>query len=315
MKNKLPLGLALTMLLVVCFVCVSCGSYADQEERADISVVTTAFPAYDFARQITGGEAQIIMLLPPGAEIHSFEPSPQDMIQIKDCDVFLWIGGQSETWVERVLSSMDTENMRILSMLDCVDLVEEEIVEGMQDDGKAEGIEYDEHVWTSPKNAARIVEQMRDLLAEVDPANADEYRSNAEAYLLRLTALDAALQAVVDSAARKTIVFADRFPFRYFAAAYGLTYYAAFPGCSTESEPSLKTLAFLYDMVRTEGIPVVFYMELSNERMADAICEDTGAKKRLLHSCHNVAKSDFEAGVTYLELMTNNVDALKEALW
>jgi len=285
-------------------------------------------------RQITGGNANITMLLPPGGESHFFDPTARDILTIRDCDVFVSVGGENEAWVERVLSSMDTEDMLILTLLDAVELLEEEIVEGMEhdhdhddddehdeDDDHDEDhdhdheIEYDEHVWTSPKNAKRILAYLRDALAELDPANADAYQSNAAAYIAQLDALDAAFREVVDNAVRDTLVFGDRFPFRYFAAEYGLSYYAAFPGCSTSTDPTPRTLVFLIDKVKSEEIPVVFHIELSSEKVADLICQDTGAKKLLLHSGHNVTKSDFESGITFVELMTRNVDTLKEALW
>jgi zinc transport system substrate-binding protein len=208
--------------------------------------------------------------------------------------------------------------MKIVTLMDCVELVEEELVAGMEEEEEeadGEGApEYDEHVWTSPKNAKLIVQRLSDALGGIDGANADAYGQNAEAYLAKLDGLDAQFQAVVDNAARKTIVFGDRFPFRYFTDAYGLDYFAAFPGCSTETEPSAATVAFLIDKIRAEEIPAVFHIELSNERMADTISEATGAKVLLLHACHNVSKADFESGESYLSLMGRNVESLKEAL-
>jgi zinc transport system substrate-binding protein len=289
-------------------------------DNAKISIVTTIFPPYDFARVIAGDKAEIAMLLPPGSESHSFEPRPQDIIKIQNSGVFIHVGGESDAWVNDILKSIDKPKMKVITLMDCVETVEEEIVEGMQEeedkkDGEGEeGPEYDEHVWTSPRNAKLIVRKISETLREADPANADVYQKNTEAYLSQLDTLDAKFKGVVDSAARKTIVFGDRFPFRYFADAYGLKYFAAFPGCATETEASAKTVAFLIDKIKKEKIPVVFHIELSNEKMANTIGEATGAKARLLHSCHNVTKADFESGKTYLEFMTANVDALREAL-
>jgi zinc transport system substrate-binding protein len=211
--------------------------------------------------------------------------------------------------------------------MDCVDVLEEEIVGNMQDDEDTAGntgqhsddsmagkLEYDEHVWTSPRNAKLIVTKISAALCEVDAANAATYRAHTTAYLDALDRLDAKFKAVVDTAARKTIVFGDRFPFRYFADAYGLQYDAAFPGCSSESEASARTVKGLIDKINAEKIPVVFHIELSNEKMAQSISEATGAKVVLLHACHNISKEDFEAGKTYLDLMGANVDALKGAL-
>ncbi|MDR2504878.1 MAG: metal ABC transporter substrate-binding protein [Oscillospiraceae bacterium] len=291
---------------------------AVQAESADKpTVVATIFAPYDFARVIAGGLADVKMLLPPGSESHSFEPTPRDIITIQNSDVFIYVGGESDDWISSILSSMDTSDMRIVTLMDCVEAVEEELVEGMEaeEEGEEEEeAEYDEHVWTSPRNAMMIADKLAAALIEADPANAKAYRANADAYLLELDALDAAFREVVDGAARKTIVFGDRFPFRYFADAYGLSYFAAFPGCSTETEPSAATIKFLIDKINDEQIPVVFHIELSNGRMADAISESTGAAVRLLHSAHNVTKADFEAGITYLSIMQANIEALREAL-
>jgi zinc transport system substrate-binding protein len=282
-----------------------------------INVVSTIFPPYDFVRAIAGDRVNLTMLLPPGAESHSFEPTPQDIIRVQNSDIFIFVGGESDAWVEGILDSMDTSGMEIVTFMDCVEVVEEEIVEGMQEEEEEEeeGAEYDEHVWTSPRNAKLITQKIADVLKQRDPANAAEYERNTAAYLAKLTELDASFQKVIDGAKRKTMVFGDRFPFRYFADAYGLSYFAAFPGCSTETEASAATIAFLINKIRAEGIPVIFHIELSNEKIADVICEETGAKKLLLHAVHNVSKRDFERGANYYDLMSQNVKNLQEALY
>lgn len=279
-----------------------------------LSVVTTVFPAYDFTREIAGSAVSVSILLPPGAESHSFEPTPQDIIRIQNSALFICVGGESESWVERVLSSMDTSRMRIVRMMDCVQTLEEEMVEGMQAEDEEEELAYDEHVWTSPRNAIGIVEQITAALAALDTQNAAVYQQRAAAYRTELVALDTAFRDAVASGTRKTIVFGDRFPFRYLAEEYGLSYFAAFPGCSTETEASAGTVAFIIRKIREEHIPVIFHIELSNERMADMISEETGAAKRLLHACHNISKREFDQGYTYLELMNQNVINLREAL-
>jgi zinc transport system substrate-binding protein len=281
-----------------------------------INVTTTNFPPYDFARQIAGDKVNLTMLLPPGSESHSFEPSPRDIITIQNSDIFIYTGGESDDWIDRILQSMNTDNMKIIAMIDMVEAVEEEIVEGMEEeDDEGEEIAYDEHVWTSPSNVILIVQAITDLLCEADSANADFFKQNAATYIKEMELLDAAFTELVSGAKRNTIVFADRFPFRYFADAYGLIYFAAFPGCSTETEPSAATVAFLIDKIRAERIPVVFHIELSNERMANTIRDETGAKKLLLHSCHNMSKRDFDSGLGYLEIMKGNIKNLKEALY
>ncbi|MDR0601206.1 MAG: metal ABC transporter substrate-binding protein [Treponema sp.] len=194
-------------------------------------------------------------------------------------------------------------------------MTKNELVAEMIGHDHEEEAEYDEHVWTSPKNAKLIVQRIAGVLEQRDPANAAAYARSTESYLAKLTALDNAFQNVVNGARRKTFIFGDRFPFRYFADAYGLSYFAAFPGCSTETECSAATIAFLVDKVRAERIPVVFHIELSNEKIADTICEETGAKKLLLHAVHNISKRDFDRGENYYDLMTRNVQNLKEALY
>jgi zinc transport system substrate-binding protein len=184
-----------------------------------------------------------------------------------------------------------------------------------EEEEEEEGIAYDEHVWTSPSNAKRMVEKISAVLCAADPANAGFYRTNTDSYIKELDGLDADFKSVTDAAKRRTLVFGDRFPFRYFADAYDLDYFAAFPGCSTETECSAATVAFLIDKVNEEKIPVVFTIEFSNGNIADAICEATGAQKRLLHSAHNVSRDELAAGVTYLEIMKRNAVTLQTALW
>jgi len=302
----------------VLFSVIGCkrGRSTARNPNGKINVTTTIFPPYDFVRQIAGDKVNLNMLLPPGSESHSFEPSPRDIITVQNSDIFIYVGGDSDNWIDRILQSMNTDNIRILAMMNAVEVVEEETVEGMEEEEEEEEeVAYDEHVWTSPRNAILIVKAITELLCEADSANADFYRQNSSTYIKSLEELDAEFTKIVAGAKRKTIVFGDRFPFRYFADAYGLSYFAAFPGCSTETEPSAATVAFLINKIRDEKIPVVFHIELSNERMADTISAETGAKKLLLHACHNVSKKDFEAGLGYLDFMRRNTESLRQALY
>jgi zinc transport system substrate-binding protein len=318
------ISFVLTALLVLAAAGCGNNSAPDTGTNGKLNIVATTFAPFDFARAVTGGQADVAMLLSPGVESHSYEPTPQDIISIQNCDVFVYVGGDSDEWVRGILDSMDTSRMKIVTLMDCVEVVEEELVEGMEDEehdhetegeeGEEEAPEYDEHVWTSPKNAKLIVQKLLETFRAADGENAARYEENTANYLSELDALDAKFQAVANAAARRTIIFGDRFPFRYFADAYGLDYYAAFPGCSTETEPSAATVAFLIDKVNSERIPVVFHIELSNEKVVETISEETGAKVLLLHACHNVSKDDFENGENYLSLMAQNVENLKEAL-
>jgi zinc transport system substrate-binding protein len=311
------------VLIIVFIVFILIVFFARKTKKADIdngklNIVVTIFPQYDFIRQIAKENVNLSMLLSPGAEPHSYEPTPKDIIEIQNSDIFIYVGGESDEWVRQILESIpDKKDRRIIALMDLVKPVKEEIVEGMQEeDDEEEGDgEYDEHVWTSPKNAQKIVKALSDILQSKDPANATMYEKNAQDYIKRIQDLDDSFKDIVKNAKRKTIVFGDRFPFRYFADEYGLEYFAAFPGCSNETEANPNTIAFLIDKVKAEKIPVVFYIEFSNEKIADIICESANAKKLLLHSVHNVSKKDFDNGTSYLELMEKNTLNLKEALW
>ena len=503
MKNTFQFCLVAVLALACLSACNSSDKRVTADDSEKLSVVTTIFPQYDFTRQIVGDKADVTMLLKPGAESHSYEPTPQDIKTIQNCDLFIYTGGENDVWVDDILNSMGAQKPDTLRLIDCVPTVNEEIVEGMEhghdhdhgeiveseikdrplsdfagdfqsvlpyfEDGtldeyiteKAEeneksfdemkqeflekrksdyntlsiqgntvffhtssgtvsteyeyqgfqtvkdddgditsvwytfktktsapgapvylafndhgtgadsheeheeheeeiahfhlrygnesvkalmdvenwaptfyagdatadeikealaghshehGEETDEHVWTSPKNAIEIVDKITSLVCGKDQNNADTYEKNSADYKKQLEQLDASFREVVNSAKRKTILFGDRFPFRYFADEYGLSYYAAFTGCSTETEASAATVAFLTDKVKEEQLPVVFIIELSNGKIADSICEATGAKKMTLYSCHNVTKDQMEDGATYLSMMTENVDSLCAAL-
>ena len=292
---------------------------AASSEAAKLKVIATIFPQYDFMRAIAGDSVELTMLLRPGTESHTFDPTPRDIKRIAACDLFIHVGGTSDEWARNILASLPPESrgrVRVVSLIDIVEPVEEKLVEGMQEEEEEDGDEpeYDEHVWTSPKNAARIVTALTDILCEMDGANAAAYRANSAAYLARLGELDKKFSDIAQNAKRRVMIFGDRFPFRYFADEYGLEYYAAFPGCSTDTEASAATIAFLIDKVKAEKIPVVLYREFSNEKIALAIGEGTGAKAALLHSCHNITSDEFSSGATYLELMARNAEILREAL-
>jgi len=317
-RSKSFLWIVPVVLLILFGACLgSCRRARPVRIEGKINVTSVIFPTYDFVRVIAGDKVNLVMLLPPGSESHSYEPSPRDIITIRESDLFIYPGGENAKWVDRILESMDgtKAKMKILKLMDLVDAVEEEIVEGMEDDDGADTPALDEHVWTSPGNAKIIVAAIAETLCDLDNANADFYRKNAADYCSLLDELDASFKSVVKGAKRNTIIMGDRFPFRYLADAYGLEYFAAFPGCSAETEPSAATVAFLINKVKAENIPVVFHLELSNEKMADTIKEATGVKKLLLHSGHNVTRKEFDSGVNYLDLQKANVVNLKEALW
>lgn len=315
---RVCLALCLALALAV-----PCGAFAEkpQPDSQRLTLLATIFPAYDFARQLACDTADVRMLLPPGSESHSYEPSPQDIIAIQEADLFLYTGGESDHWVEEILGSLGDSAPRTFRLTDCVSLLPEETSASMQaEEGHAhdhdghEEAGLDEHVWTSPKNVMRIAHVLSGVLCELAPGNAPLYAQALMDYLLELEALDGAFTQTVAQGKRDLILFGDRFPFRYFAHDYNLRYDAAFPGCSEDSEPSVRTVVSLINAIREQNIPVVFYIEFSSRRTADILAEETGARPLLFHSCHNVSAQELEAGATYLSLMWQNVSALKEAL-
>ncbi len=296
---------------LLCLCLMLCGCTAQPEKPHDetkLQIVCTSFPAYDFAREIAGDRAELTLLIKPGSEVHSYEPTPNDMIRIQESDLFICNGGESEQWAKTLI----TPELNTIYMMGCVDTVEES-ADGIYnaEDGEPE---LDEHVWTSPLNAIKISEEICNALCKLDTDNAEAYKTNFTAYKAQLMALDREFRQVIKNSGKHTLVFADRFPMRYFALEYGLDCYAAFPGCSSETEPSAKTVAYLIDRVREDKIPAVLYMEFSNQKMADVICEDTGCKKLPFYSAHSVSAEQFEQGVSYLDLMRINLNSLKEAL-
>ena len=296
---------------LLCLCLILCGCTAQPEKPHDetkLQIVCTSFPAYDFAREIAGDRAELTLLIKPGSEVHSYEPTPKDMIRIEESDLFICNGGESEQWAKTLI----TPELNTIYMMGCVDTVEES-ADGIYnaEDGEPE---LDEHVWTSPLNAIKISEEICNALCKLDTNNAEEYKMNFAAYKAQLMALDREFRQVIKNSGKHTLVFADRFPMRYFALEYGLDCYAAFPGCSSETEPSAKTVAYLIDRVREDKIPAVLYMEFSNQKMADVICEDTGCKKLPFYSAHSVSAEQFKQGVSYLDLMRINLNSLKEAL-
>ena len=297
--------------IFLCLCLILCGCTAEPEQTHDkskLQIVCTSFPAYDFAREIAADRAELTLLIKPGSEVHSYEPTPKDMIRIQESDLFICNGGESEQWAKTLI----TPELNTIYMMDCVDTVEES-ADGIYnaEDGEPE---LDEHVWTSPLNAIKISEEICNALCKLDTDNAGAYKTNFTAYKAQLMALDREFRQVIKNSGKHTLVFADRFPMRYFALEYGLDCYAAFPGCSSETEPSAKTVAYLIDRVREDKIPAVLYMEFSNQKMADVICEDTGCKKLPFYSAHSVSAEQFEQGVSYLDLMRINLNSLKEAL-
>ncbi|MCL2513325.1 MAG: metal ABC transporter substrate-binding protein [Oscillospiraceae bacterium] len=313
------LSAIILFIILLTSVLSGCSAKLEQGDDKKINIVATIFPEYDFARAIVGDKANVQLLIQPGSSVHSFDPSPSDMVKAQKADVFIFIGGESDIWVEdRLLDSLDTSKMIIIRLIDHIDMLEEEIKEGMEvaeyDAGDGDELEYDEHIWTSPKNAIKLIDVICDGICEKDAENADTYKANAKKYQDDLKAVDAEIADAVANAKRDKIIVADKFPFLYFVNAYGLDYEAAFPGCSDQADAGAKAITHLVNAVKSEDIPYIYYVELSNKSVAAAISEQTGAEALLLNSCHNVSNTDFNNGITYLDLMKHNVESLKKGL-
>ncbi len=329
----------LLVLLMTAGMLAGCGKQKDDDttDTTDkLSIVTTIFPEYDWVRQILGDKADnadVTMLLDNGVDLHSYQPTADDIVKISDCDLFIYVGGESDGWVEDALKNATNKDMKVVNLLEVLgDKVKnEEVVEGMQEeeheheDGEEheEGEEHeheeeaDEHVWLSLKNAEVLVGTISNALQEVDPGNKDAYAANADAYVKKLSALDAEYQTAVDNAARKTVLFGDRFPFRYLVDDYGLNYYAAFVGCSAETEASFETISFLAKKVDELKLPCVLTIEGKNHKIAETIVKNTAPKSQkilTMDSMQSTTSKDVASGTTYFSVMEKNLAVLKEAL-
>lgn len=323
MKKIITVLLSAAMI----FSMTACSGTAKPGNDTDkIKVVTTVFPEYDWVREVAGKDASNIdctMLLDNGVDIHSFQPSAEDILKIKESDIFLYVGGESEEWVEDVLSDKSKTDQKVIKLMDLLkdDIKEEETVEGMQEEegeGEEEDeAEYDEHLWLSLKMAQKVVTKIAEDLSAVDAAGKERYESNAKAYNEKLSALDARYKETVDNAAVKTIVVADRFPFRYLADDYGLKYYAAFAGCSAETEAKFDTVVFLAGKIDELGLKSVLTIEGGNNKIAETVISNTKDKDagiKVLDSLQSTTSKDIEAGRTYLSVMESNLEVLKEVL-
>lgn len=300
--------IAVTAMLIF----ASCGSEPVGNEK--LSIVCTAFPQYDYLKNIIGSEDNLTLLLDDGGDLHSYEPTAQDIITIGSADLFVYVGGNSDKWVENTVRAANNPDLRTVALMELVEVYEEEYVAGMEHEHHSEHGTPDEHIWLSVRNAAAITQALCDAICEIDVENAQTYKSNTQNYILQLNALDAEYSAAVESAKRKTLLFADRFPFRYLIEDYGLTYYAAFAGCSSESEASFQTMAFLIDKTKELGLPVVLTIDGSDGSIAKTVCEETGAKAAMLDSCQSVSAEDIENGTSYINIMKSNLEVLREAL-
>lgn len=291
-------------------------SLVEKPQDGKLQIVTTIFPAYDFAREIFGDKADITLLLKPGTESHSYDPSARDIVKIDSSDLFIYNGGESDAWVENILKTADEVNA--VKMMSFVEALEEEELIGVEDhdehDHDEDDGEYDEHIWTSPKNAALIVGGIAREAARLDAANADYYTKKAAAYSEKILELDRRFSELLEGESR-FFIFGDRFPLLYFFKEYDLNYYAAFPGCGAETEPSAQTIAFLTEKLADgDTVSAVFRIELSNGKLAETLASENGLPVAEFHTCHNITADDFEAGESYVSLMERNYQMLQSAL-
>lgn len=317
-----------------------CGCNAAQKANTSdkMKIVTTIFPEYDWVNNILGDKAsnaEVTMLLDNGVDLHSFQPTAADILKISECDLFIYVGGESDEWVEDVLKEATNKDMIAINLLEVLGdkVVEEEIVEGMQEDEDEhehehediakthehhhDEAEYDEHVWLSLRNSAILVNSISEAIQKIDPANAETYKANAASYIEKLNALDADYQSAVSAASKNTILFGDRFPFRYLTDDYNLEYYAAFVGCSAESEASFETIVFLAGKVDELSLPAVLTIEGKDHSIAQTIVENTAAKDQkilTMDSMQSTTSEDIKNGASYLSIMESNLSVLKEAL-
>lgn len=291
----------------VIFSCSGCNG-AENDATDGLKIITTNFPPYDFVKQISGGTVIPEMLLSGGQDSHSFEPTAQQIIAISEADIFICTGGESDAWVDEILLSMDSD-VKVIKMMDCVEPLCAEDHHHEEDGHHHDHSEYDEHVWTSPKNAMKIADRIKDAMCEADSENAGTYNSGYSELYSSLTTLDHELAQTAENLTAP-LIFGDRFPFLYMAHDYGIEYYAAFSGCSSETEPSAAKMTELIEAAKTNNVKTIFYVEFSTQKVADTVAEAAGAGTALFHSCHSVSDDDLKNGESYVSLMRKNIAKL-----
>ncbi|MBE5939526.1 MAG: zinc ABC transporter substrate-binding protein [Lachnospiraceae bacterium] len=322
--NTVKKTIALMAAVIMCLSLFGC-ALGKKDEK--ISIVCTIFPQYDFVRQITKecNNIEVTMLLKPGQESHDYDPSSKDILKIHDADVFIYVGGESDTWIEDVLLGVENKNQIRLKLMDMVDVcMEEHAHDEDEHSGQEEGDhidnhedhnhEYDEHVWTSPVNAMKITSAISEALCNIEAIDKEKVKTNTEEYLKQLENLHNNMKEIIENASGDTLIVADRFPILYFCNEYGLKYYAAFSGCATSVEPSTAIIIELIDKVNELNVPCIIAMEMSAAATAKHIAEETGKEVITFYPCHNVTSDDMATGVTYIDLMNRNMETLKKAL-
>lgn len=299
------------LLIIMCF--AACSSDKKESDTNKISIVTTLFPNYDFARQIAGDKADVTLLLDPGVESHDYEPSPSDIIAINKADLFIYTGDNMEHWAANIINSLEKDSVTVIDTSANISLVKSAKSDEENINNTA-SLEYDPHIWTNPKNAIVMINTILDAIIKEDPKNEDYYRKNADNYVSKIKELDTEFQEIAAKAKYDTIYFGGRFALIYFVQEYGLGYMAAFDSCSSETEPSAKLVANIIEAMKKNGATVVYYEELAEPKAAEAIAEEIDGSTLLLHSCHNLSSEDMKNGETYVSLMQKNAENLRIGL-
>ena len=320
--KKIFLTIIAIVIVIVIGLAMYKGGNKGKENDEKIHVIASNFASYDFLRAIIGEKSNIELtfLIGPGKDAHSYDPTAKDLINIQNADLFVYVGGEMEKWADKVLDSIDTKETKAICIADFVETIEEKEVDGSEEEHDEEHEEeegaFDEHIWTSPSNAIKMIEALEEAMEEIDTTNASKYKENADKYILQIKEIDMKIQNIVDNKVRDRLIFADKMPMQYFIDYYKLKVSAAFNGCSTETEPSASTIAYLEDKVKEEKIPVVLYIELNPGRVARTIADEVGdgCEALQIQTLHNVSLNDFNNGETWVSLMTRNIDILRKAL-
>ena len=315
LKKIILIFLLVVIVLSVIFLTFYSGKISKKIETNKMNIVVTNFVAYDFVKHITGDKVNVVLIVSPGVESHNYDPTAHDLALIENSDLFIYIGGEVESWATRIIETTDLSQTKLLCLLDTVELIEESEVDGAEkEDHHEEQKSFDEHIWTSPANAIKMMQGIEQVISKLDEKNEQVYHENANKYISEIKQVQGKIQEIVDNKVRNRLIFADKMPMQYFVNEFGLEVSAAFSGCSTETEPSSGTIAYLIDKIKEEKIPVVLYIELSTGNIAKTISEETGCEMLRIESLHNVTKNDFDNGETYVSLMTRNLEVLKKAL-
>ena len=315
--KKIVLILILILIIAGISFLIFNTSTKNKNEEGKIQIISTNFASYDFLRAIIGDNPNINLtfLLGPGKDAHSYDPTAGDLIKIQNSDLFVYIGGESEKWISKVLESLDSSKTKKICIADSVDKIQEQEIDGAEEEHEEEEEgAFDDHIWTSPSNAIKMVEELEKAMEKIDRDNSSKYKENAERYIDEIKNVDEKIQEIVDKKERDRLIFADRMPMQYFMNYYNLNVTAAFSGCSTETEPSAKTIAYLQNKIKEEKIPVVLYIELNDGRVAKIIPSEAEIKAMQIQTLHNVSLDDFNNGETWVSLMSRNLEVLKEAL-